>query len=219
VILPYCTLLDLSDSVSSLTGLANHPCVRVTLLSTLLFTHTPHPHLTPSTEHRTPDTSQPHPPLTRHGQGDAHHDSHETSSELGARRSSPSAGFDCPNDGSLEWSFSTSVAASPSRLSSLSPFSSPSPFPFPSLSSSPHSPTPKRTTLPLLHLNPLPPFISSFHDPMPTQSHSTHPITPSRSLTFTCTANDCGHRSTHEFAKRSYEKGIVLVQCPECKSR
>ncbi|EIW67256.1 hypothetical protein TREMEDRAFT_33730 [Tremella mesenterica DSM 1558] len=38
-------------------------------------------------------------------------------------------------------------------------------------------------------------------------------------MTFTCTANDCGHRSTHEFSKRSYERGIVLVQCPQCKNR
>ncbi|CAO1635767.1 unnamed protein product [Sympodiomycopsis kandeliae] len=38
-------------------------------------------------------------------------------------------------------------------------------------------------------------------------------------LTFTCTVENCGHRSTHEFAKRSYEKGIVLVQCPGCKNR
>lgn len=38
-------------------------------------------------------------------------------------------------------------------------------------------------------------------------------------MTFTCTVPDCGHRSTHEFAKRSYEKGIVLVQCPGCKNR
>lgn len=29
----------------------------------------------------------------------------------------------------------------------------------------------------------------------------------------------CGHRSTHEFSKRSYDKGIVLVECPACKSR
>ena len=40
-----------------------------------------------------------------------------------------------------------------------------------------------------------------------------------RSMTFTCTANDCGHRSTHEFSKKSYQKGIVLVQCPSCKNR
>lgn len=39
------------------------------------------------------------------------------------------------------------------------------------------------------------------------------------SLTFTCSVDDCGHRSTHEFAKRSYDKGIVLVQCPSCKNR
>ncbi|WWC71573.1 uncharacterized protein I206_105531 [Kwoniella pini CBS 10737] len=44
-------------------------------------------------------------------------------------------------------------------------------------------------------------------------------IEPRLQMTFTCTANDCGHRSTHEFSKRSYTNGIVLVQCPECKSR
>ncbi len=40
-----------------------------------------------------------------------------------------------------------------------------------------------------------------------------------RSMTFTCTADDCGHRSSHEFSKRSYTSGIVLVQCPSCKNR
>lgn len=39
------------------------------------------------------------------------------------------------------------------------------------------------------------------------------------SLTFTCAVQDCGHRSTHEFSKASYTKGIVLVQCPGCKNR
>ena len=60
-------------------------------------------------------------------------------------------------------------------------------------------------------------------------------------ITFTCTAavptlsstsnsveakagNDqtttlCHHRSTHEFSRRSYEHGIVLVECPSCKNR
>lgn len=42
---------------------------------------------------------------------------------------------------------------------------------------------------------------------------------PRLSLTFTCTVPDCGTRSSHEFTKRSYEKGIVLVQCPGCKNR
>lgn len=42
---------------------------------------------------------------------------------------------------------------------------------------------------------------------------------PKLSLTFTCTANQCGHRSSHQFTKRSYERGIVLVQCPSCKNR
>ncbi|KAI5475394.1 zinc finger, Zim17-type [Pseudohyphozyma bogoriensis] len=32
-------------------------------------------------------------------------------------------------------------------------------------------------------------------------------------------ARNCGHRSTHEFSRRSYEKGIVLVECPGCGNR
>ena len=40
-----------------------------------------------------------------------------------------------------------------------------------------------------------------------------------RSITMTCTANDCNHRSTHEFTKKSYQKGIVIIQCPSCKER
>ncbi|PWZ03021.1 zf-DNL-domain-containing protein [Testicularia cyperi] len=39
------------------------------------------------------------------------------------------------------------------------------------------------------------------------------------SITFTCAVTDCGHRSTHEFSKRSYQRGIVIVQCPGCKNR
>ncbi|KAF5316722.1 hypothetical protein D9619_006562 [Psilocybe cf. subviscida] len=42
---------------------------------------------------------------------------------------------------------------------------------------------------------------------------------PKLSLTFTCTVPECGHRSTHQFTKRAYEKGIVIVQCPGCKNR
>ncbi|ETW79151.1 hypothetical protein HETIRDRAFT_244395, partial [Heterobasidion irregulare TC 32-1] len=44
-------------------------------------------------------------------------------------------------------------------------------------------------------------------------------IEPRLSLTFTCTVTDCGERSTHQFTKRSYEKGIVLIECPGCKNR
>ncbi|KZV92029.1 zf-DNL-domain-containing protein, partial [Exidia glandulosa HHB12029] len=42
---------------------------------------------------------------------------------------------------------------------------------------------------------------------------------PGLSLTFTCTANGCGHRSSHEFTRHAYERGIVLVTCPSCKNR
>jgi protein import protein ZIM17 len=50
-------------------------------------------------------------------------------------------------------------------------------------------------------------------------------VEPRLSLTFTCQAGPekenpvCGHRSTHEFSRKSYEKGVVLIQCPECKAR
>ncbi|KAI0825757.1 DNL zinc finger-domain-containing protein, partial [Irpex lacteus] len=42
---------------------------------------------------------------------------------------------------------------------------------------------------------------------------------PRLSLTFTCTVPQCETRSTHEFTRRSYERGIVIVQCPGCKNR
>lgn len=42
---------------------------------------------------------------------------------------------------------------------------------------------------------------------------------PRLQLTFTCTVPDCGTRSTHEFSKHSYTKGVVLVACPGCKNR
>lgn len=37
-------------------------------------------------------------------------------------------------------------------------------------------------------------------------------VEPKLAMTFTCAVTDCGHRSTHEFSRRSYEKGIVIVQ-------
>ncbi|KAF4610732.1 hypothetical protein D9613_006652 [Agrocybe pediades] len=44
-------------------------------------------------------------------------------------------------------------------------------------------------------------------------------IAPKLALTFTCTVPNCGERSTHQFTKHAYEKGVVLVQCPGCKNR
>ncbi|PFH50990.1 hypothetical protein AMATHDRAFT_100546, partial [Amanita thiersii Skay4041] len=38
-------------------------------------------------------------------------------------------------------------------------------------------------------------------------------------IAFTCTVSDCNERSAHTFTKRSYEKGIVIIQCPKCKNR
>jgi DNL zinc finger len=38
-------------------------------------------------------------------------------------------------------------------------------------------------------------------------------------MTFTCTAENCGHRSTHQFSARAYNSGIVLLTCPSCKNR
>ena len=42
---------------------------------------------------------------------------------------------------------------------------------------------------------------------------------PKLQLTFTCTVPNCSERSTHEFTKRAYTKGIVIVQCPKCQNR
>ena len=42
---------------------------------------------------------------------------------------------------------------------------------------------------------------------------------PKLQITFTCTVTDCNTRSSHEFTKRSYTRGIVIVQCPGCKNR
>ncbi|GAA94193.1 uncharacterized protein L969DRAFT_373044 [Mixia osmundae IAM 14324] len=46
-------------------------------------------------------------------------------------------------------------------------------------------------------------------------------VEPKLQITFTCTAPACTtrHRSTHQFSKRSYETGIVLIECPECHTR
>jgi len=44
-------------------------------------------------------------------------------------------------------------------------------------------------------------------------------IEPRFSMTMTCTVTDCGTRSTHEFTKRAYTKGLVIIQCPGCKNR
>lgn len=51
-------------------------------------------------------------------------------------------------------------------------------------------------------------------------------------IVFTCTAPaststdspddaaaTCGHRSSHEFSRNSYENGVVIVQCPQCNNR
>jgi len=38
-------------------------------------------------------------------------------------------------------------------------------------------------------------------------------------IIFTCTADGCSHRSSHTFTKRAYKRGIVIIQCPECKNR
>jgi len=67
------------------------------------------------------------------------------------------------------------------------------------------------------------PSICRFNSNLPhNMVPSTGPLEPSQprlSLTFTCTADGCSHRSTHEFSKASYERGIVLVQCPSCNNR
>lgn len=47
----------------------------------------------------------------------------------------------------------------------------------------------------------------------------TSPLPDDRRLSLTFTCKVCNHRSTHEFAKSSYDNGVVLVQCPSCENR
>lgn len=62
--------------------------------------------------------------------------------------------------------------------------------------------------------------VASQTPPYSTQTQTqTQPDEPRLSLTFTCTVPQCETRSTHEFTRRSYERGIVIVQCPGCKNR
>ena len=68
-----------------------------------------------------------------------------------------------------------------------------------------------------------------FHYTPPSMALSTVPIvdsspteipladTPKYQLTFTC--KPCTNRSTHAVSKHGYEKGTVLVTCPDCKNR
>ncbi|GAA5914590.1 hypothetical protein JCM6882_001211 [Rhodosporidiobolus microsporus] len=72
----------------------------------------------------------------------------------------------------------------------------------------------------------------------PTPIGRIDPLDRRLQITFTCTApvpvvapppgelpqegaeaRPCGERSSHEFSRRSYEKGVVLVQCPGCNNR
>lgn len=61
----------------------------------------------------------------------------------------------------------------------------------------------------------------SSSSPQPTTSSQPLPekMEPKLQITFTCTVSECGERSTHQFSKQAYEKGVVLVQCPKCKNR
>ncbi|KAH8116337.1 DNL zinc finger-domain-containing protein [Phellopilus nigrolimitatus] len=45
------------------------------------------------------------------------------------------------------------------------------------------------------------------------------PPEPRLQLTFTCTVTDCAERSSHEFTRRAYERGIVIVTCPKCTNK
>lgn len=66
---------------------------------------------------------------------------------------------------------------------------------------------------------PMRPFCSSVWRSHASSQHTPEAVQPRLQLTFTCTVPQCGTRSTHEFTKHSYTKGIVLVQCPGCKNR
>jgi mitochondrial protein import protein ZIM17 len=90
-----------------------------------------------------------------------------------------------------------------------------------SLSFSPSSTRPNAPSSPALFSRQQSTASSSNETSLPANTSSTPPeqLEPKLSLTFTCTVPDCGERSTHQFTKRAYQKGVVLVQCPGCKNR
>lgn len=112
---------------------------------------------------------------------------------------------------------------------------------FPSLPSPPSFPT--TTTLNSSGVSPTSSPLDSDHVPKQPIKHAIGKIERRLQITFTCTATidqpeiegvtppevivedieveeiTCGHRSTHEFSKRSYDHGIVLIECPGCKNR
>ena len=129
---------------------------------------------------------------------------------------------------------SSSIRYSSRDQGNTLPSSSSFPSPSASSPSSTQSPTlPQPPTFPPLEPNPQPAhFTPEVKDDRFTaaaseellQQPATSPqpigkIESRLSITFTCTVPGCGHRSSHEFSRHSYEKGIVLVQCPGCESR
>ena len=71
----------------------------------------------------------------------------------------------------------------------------------------------------LTRIPPVSAFSSAPSVATPNNQAATSDNEPRLSLTFTCTAGSCSTRSTHQFTKRAYEKGIVLIECPGCKTR
>lgn len=56
--------------------------------------------------------------------------------------------------------------------------------------------------------------------PIPVQANVASGDVPASSTsTSTLEVEKCGHRSSHTFTKKSYEKGIVIIACPSCKNR
>ncbi|KAF8488839.1 DNL zinc finger-domain-containing protein [Russula emetica] len=70
-----------------------------------------------------------------------------------------------------------------------------------------------------IRIPPVSAFSSAPSVATPDNQAATSDNEPRLSLTFTCTAGSCSTRSTHQFTKRAYEKGIVLIECPGCKTR
>jgi len=60
---------------------------------------------------------------------------------------------------------------------------------------------------------------SSRHPELPPQNPPQPKLEPRLSLTFTCAVDGCGQRTSHQFTKRAYERGLVIIQCPHCKNR
>ena len=104
------------------------------------------------------------------------------------------------------------------------------------LSATTTTPSPVLTTVRLAHSIPKPPSSApkpatqsqqaeqqqtrQQREPSPNESPRPDiPANPQAYYQLSITCVPCGHRSHHNISKQGYQKGSILVACPECKNR